>query len=620
MRKLWRFAVALVLLILLTATAFADESSVTGLRTDCVLESDGACTFTLTVELDFAPGTEGFSIPISPAAKDVTCSFPGYRLSNGTGYRLIQLDGKLSGPTELTVNYRVAETVTGTGDGQLLQLELLYPGWTCPIKGYEVHVQLPGSFSSMPTFLSGYYRDLIDNYMEISIHEGVIDAVLNEKQVLRDHEAMSMTLELPTDFFDLRFLAGKTVRTDRMLFLGLLALAVLYWLAFLRNLPLPPKRQAMPPEGGNAGLVPYLLTEQDPDLALMVVQWASLGYLTISRSRKGRIWLSRQIDMGNERKRFEGEVFQTLFSRGDHCDVRSAEFLKARRVAVEQGRGFWRSRVYSPKAGPTVVLRALALAAGFAICLACFDLWVASKSWRWFLIPPLSLLGTLCCWAVQQVGGFLLRRHSLRTALLAALSTVLLLLTGRKAGLTGMMGLNLLAQLAVGLLLRCGGRRTKGGIALGAELLGYRRYLLSASSGRLRSNLEADPQFFYRVLPFADALQVGRIFASGFDRTRLEDCDWLRWEGKELHTALGFYARYRRLMAGLRGERDPEAPRHVKSRQPPVSTRMEMPAPKPKERTGTAQPRPHGAASRPNGTRTRQNNARRSAGRTGDRR
>ena len=618
MRKLWRLAVGLILLVLLTGTVFADETSVTGLRTDCVLEPDGACTVTLTVELDFAPGTESFSIPISSAARDVTCSAAGYQLSSAAGCRLVQLSGTLSGATRIIVSYRVAETVTGTGNGQLLQLNLLYPGWVCPIKGYEVHVKLPGAFTAMPTFSSGYFGELIENYLEISIRDGVIDAHLNDKQVLRDHEAMSMTLELPADFFDLRFLAGKTVRTDRMLFLGFLALAALYWLVFLRNLPLLPKRQAMPPEGGNAGLVPYLLTERDPDRALMVVQWASLGYLTISRSRKGRIWLSRQIDMGNERKEFEGEVFRTLFSRGEQCDVRSAEFLKARRVAVEKGPQFWRSRVFSPKAGPTLVLRALALAAGFAICLACFDLWVASKSWRWFLILPLSLLGTLLCWAVQQLGGFLLRRHCFRTAFFAGLSAVLLLLFGRKAGLTGLMGLNLLAQLAIGLLLRCGGRRTKGGAALGSELLGYRRYLLSASSSRLRSNLEADPQFFYRVLPYADALQVGRIFASGFDRARLEDCDWLHWEGKPLHTALGFYARYRRLMAGLRGERDPDAPRRVKSRQPPVSTRMEMPASKRgegpnAERTNRSVPRT-GSASR------RSNNARRSAGRTGDRR
>lgn len=588
-RRLWILAVLLLTLALLAGTVFADETVVSELKTDCTVEKDGACTITMDLTIDLADGTESFSIPISSVATNLSCVGATYRLVGGTGCKLLRLTGISPGKLTLTVSYRLTETVTDNGKAQEFLVNLLYPYWDCRILRYEVTVRLPGKFESMPVFLSGYYGDLIDNYMEIGINDGVIHAVLNPKQTLQDHEAMSMRLELPEGFFDLRFLAGKTVRTDRMLFFALLFLAALYWLAFLRNLPLLPKRQAMPPEGGNPGEIPYVLTNRDPDLAMMVVQWASLGYLTISRSRKGRIWLSRQIDMDNERKSYEGEVFRTLFSRGDHCDVRSAEYLKARRIATERGKAFWRSRVYDPKGGPTAVLRVLALGAGLALCLACFDLWVASKSWRWLVILPLTLLGTAGCWAIQQLGGFLLRRHWLRTAALAALAGIFLLVSARSSGLLGLMVLNLAAQWLVGMLLRCGGRRTAAGAALGAELLGYRRYLLGASSGQTHANLAADPQFFYRILPFADALQVGRLFSSSFDRTRLEPCDWLHWEGKELHTALAFYVRYRRLLAGLRGERDPGAPRRVKSRQPPVSTRMEMPVSR--RRTDAAQPR-----------------------------
>ena len=55
---------------------------------------------------------------------------------------------------------------------------------------------------------------------------------------------------------------------------------------------------------------------------------------------------------------------------------------------------------------------------------------------------------------------------------------------------------------------------------------------------------------------------------------RLEECDWLHWEGKELRTAPAFLARYRRLMAGLRGERDPGIRRRNNRTQAPVSTRV----------------------------------------------
>ena len=304
MRKLFFAAISLLFLILLATAVSADGTAVTAMRTECDVEQDGACTVTLRFTAEFAPDSEGFAIPISPAARDIYCSAP-YTLRSGSGCKLLVLEGSWSGRSEFTVSYRLAETVTDDGSAQTFSIQLLYPAWTCPISGYEAELRLPGSFDAMPVFLSGYYGDLIDNYMEITIREGTVRAVLNAQQTLRDREAMSVSLRLPQDFFDLRFLAGKTVRVDRLLFLGLLLLAAAFWLIFLRNLPILPKRQAMPPEGGNAGEVPFLLTQRAPDLALMVVQWASLGYLTVSRSRKGRIWLTRQIDMDTERKQVE---------------------------------------------------------------------------------------------------------------------------------------------------------------------------------------------------------------------------------------------------------------------------------------------------------------------------
>lgn len=593
MERLWKLLRGALLAVLLLAglatAAWAQETAVSSMDTSCTVEQDGACTLTIQAVVDFAPDTQDFAIPISPAAKEISCTGAAWTLGSSEDYKLIRLTGPLSGRTTLTISYRLAETVSDDGKQQNFSVNLLYPAWSCPIQNYRVTARLPQAFEAMPVFLSGYYGDLIDNYMEITVTQGVIQAQLNSKQVLQDHEAMSLSLELPEGYFDLRFLAGKTVRIDRLLFLGFLALAALYWLAFLRNLPILPKRQAMPPEGSNPGELPYVLTERKPDLALMVVHWATLGYLTIHRTRKGRLYLNREIDMDTERKHFEGQIFDALFARGDQCDLRSAEYLKAKTLAREETVRYWQDRCFDPRGGSPAVLRVLVLAAGLALCLACFDLWVASKSWRWPVIVLLTLGGGAACLGLQQAGGLLLRRHPFRALGLALLSAALLFFVGRRTGFQKLMLLNLLAQLGVGLLLRCGGRRTREGAALASGLLGYRRYLFTASSQTLRGNLEADPQYFYRVLPYADALQVGRIFAVGFADARLEACDWLAWEGKTPHSALGFYRRYCRVMAGLRGERDPGR-RRRKPPKPsaPVSTRTR---PHPQRPTLVREPR-----------------------------
>ena len=578
MRRMLLAVFTVLLFGLLSTTVFADGTAVTAMTTDCDVEKDGACTLTLRFTVEFAPGAEHFAIPIAPEARDVSCSMP-YTLSSVDGWKLVELSGALSGQMEIAVSYRLPETVTDKGETHVFSVQLLYPAWTCPISGYDVTVRLPGSFESLPTFYSGYLGDNIENYLDISpVLQGTIHAVLNSRQTLQDHEAMSVSVELPSDFFDLRFLAGKTVKADRLLFAALLLMSALYWLLFLRNRLVFPKRQAMPPEGGNAGAIPFVLTGRSPELALMVVQWASLGYLSLTHTRTGHVQLNRQMDMDTERKSYECEIFYTLFSRGDLCDVRSAEYLKARRLARERPRQFLQKRIYDTKAGSIVILRLLAVLAGLALCLACFDVWIASKSWRWLAIIPLSLLGAFACRMLQELSGCLLRRHSFRTICLALLSAAFLIAAGKNGGMLTMMALNLLVQLAVGLLLRCGGRRTKSGAEQAAELLGYRRWLLAASRELLGLNLEADPQYFYRILPFADALRVGRAVAVTLGRTRLEPCDWLRWDGKTPRTAPAFFTRYERLMAALRGERvRGHRPKPAPARKRQVSTRVNSP-------------------------------------------
>ena len=52
---------------------------------------------------------------------------------------------------------------------------------------------------------------------------------------------------------------------------------------------------------------------------------------------------------------------------------------------------------------------------------------------------------------------------------------------------------------------------------------------------------------------------MDRIFTNSFERFQLELCDWLDWEGRPARMARTFYTRYVRLMAELRGEREPLA-------------------------------------------------------------
>ena len=558
-RTLWVLALTAGALWALCATVWAADTTVKSLHTDCTVAQDGSCDVVLTAEISFADGTQSFAIPVSAQGKNVSVSGYTFTRERAGDYTMLNLQSEtgFSGERQLVISYHLAETVLDKGDSQDFAVTLLYPAWPCAIERYDIMVTLPGSFEGFPTILSGYYGDLIDNYMDVQIRDGVITAVLNEKQTLQDHESMSLSLTLPEGFFDLRFLAGKTAPVDRLLFWMFLLLGLLYWAVFIRSRLVLASRQTMPPMGMGAGAVGYALTQSKADLALMLVEWAGLGYLTIHRTRKGRLFVQRQIDMGNERKPYEVAIFQTLFQRKDDCDVRSAEFQRAKDMAPVKTGDYYKDRLFSPRSGMPALLRLAGVLGGMALALAMLDVYLPPKSWRWFAIVPLTLLAGLSCMGLQQIGGASLKRHFLRSLLLALPCPIFYLVFARFTG-DGKLAFACVAyQILVGELLRLGGRRTRNGTSIAAELLGFRKYLATASLQTLQANLASDPQYYYKTLPYADALQVARLFTGTLDKTRLESCDWLVWEGKTPKTAPGFYARYLRLMAGLRGERPP---------------------------------------------------------------
>ena len=83
------------------------------------------------------------------------------------------------------------------------------------------------------------------------------------------------------------------------------------------------------------------------------------------------------------------------------------------------------------------------------------------------------------------------------------------------------------------------------------QVLGFRRFLLRVSPSHLAMRLQRDPQYFYKMLPYAEALGLGAQFAGKFAETELEACDWYD-EAKELpHQASGFYSRWKETMAML---------------------------------------------------------------------
>ena len=148
--------------------------------------------------------------------------------------------------------------------------------------------------------------------------------------------------------------------------------------------------------------------------------------------------------------------------------------------------------------------------------------------------------------------GSLFRRRRALALALGGLSAIALVIFGVLAGSLPYQLLSLLLQVFCAGTTLFGGRRTSAGEERLRRLLGLRRYLCRADSASLQRLTLQDPQYFYRMLPFAEEMGVGGRFVRCAAGLELEPCLWL--EGAAPRRAGDFFARYAAVCARLRGE------------------------------------------------------------------
>ena len=94
-----------------------------------------------------------------------------------------------------------------------------------------------------------------------------------------------------------------------------------------------------------------------------------------------------------------------------------------------------------------------------------------------------------------------------------------------------------LAQMLAGLAAAYGGRRSDLGRQHAGLILGLRHYLASISKDELDRIQENDPDFFFRMLPYAIAMGVDTRFAKLFGDQRIPQCSFFVTKDNRSRTA-----------------------------------------------------------------------------------
>ena len=522
-----RFFTILILLTLMAGLAIPANaaSAATHLRCVGTVNSDGTAQMTTTVTLHLDQSGEDLFFPLPGSATNITVN--GSRASGSLQNDVRQVNlrrivGKAVGDFTLTFTYSLKDLIV-TNEAGLLELQLpMLAGYAYPVEVLEFSITLPGPVDAKPAFVSGYHQANIEKDISCKVEGATITGL--SRAELKDHETLTMVLSVTEEMFPQKRIVPPDFETSNTLMLICTIAALLYWLLFLRNLPLWPHRRPTPPDGYIAGELHSVLHLQGADLSMMAFSWAQLGYLQIHMDPRGKVTLYKQMDMGNERGKFEQKCFRILFRNRSVVDTAGSYYVTACKQVAKLPANV-QSFVH-PKSGNIYVFRILACLAGLFWGIN-LSLWLsADAAMPWLSAFFLSVMCFVSSWFIHRWATALFRpeKRSLWIALgLAGFWLILSAMAGIFAdGIWAVLG-----QLMAGILAAMGGRRTYPGRQAMAEALGLRRYLRHLSRQKADAICLSNPDYFHQLAPYALDLGVDKRFARSFGKRPVNACPYI---------------------------------------------------------------------------------------------
>lgn len=519
MRKALLLFVAIVLLCAITLGVSADQIDHSGFYAT-VLE-DGSCQVSMTITLSMEKMDTTMRFPIPADASDVQLNGFGVGTYYSGTVQYVNLSSVL-GPEDttatFTLSYRAGQVVDGTGK---LTLPLL-SGFQLPISSFDFTVSFPGNVTNQPSFTSAYYQSNIESSMHWTVTGSTVTG--RTTALLNDYETLEMSLKLDSSLFSHRQTAFIDSEVDDRLMKGCLLLALLYWVIFMR-MGLPRfRRCSQPPQGYTAGHMRPILTLQGPDLSLMVLSWAQMGYVLLERKSSSKILIHRQMDMGNERSAYEQQIFSLLFKKKDVVDTGSLAYAVLcgkveKQISV--------SKVLTHKrSGNPLIFRLIILLINIFAGVNAGLALGSTASWQIIFLILFGILGLVLGNMIQNSaqGIFLYKPGTITKGILAAVIWVVpFYLCGKQS-----LGLRTaFYQFIAGILATYGGRRSADGTDALSQALGLLLSFLVPEKASFSIAKKVDPEYFHTMAPYALSFGADRLFAYRFGKERIPECPYL---------------------------------------------------------------------------------------------
>ena len=525
MRRIGSLLMILLCVCLLANMAFA-ATSATGVKTAAVVSANGQCQMSMTVTLHLDSPASNLTVALPKDAKNVSVNGTSVRTysspmdPNAVLADLSSLNGVM-GDYVLMFSYSLPDVLKTVEKELIMEIPLL-SGFEFPIDSMSFTVTMPGEVNAKPGFTSGVMQTSIESIIDCQVSGQMISGTLTRS--LQDRETITLRMTVDEEMFPGKLLIAREGNPEIIPMSICAGLALIYWIIFMRTLPVIRHRRTILIEGVTAGELGSRLTAAGSDLTMMVFTWAQLGYIRILLDKHGSVYLEKRMDMGNERDLFENRCFHALFARGNRIEATGKRYAQLCRQTAETVSGV--REMYTKLAGNIKIFRALFCGISL-FCGICFAMTITLSSvMRTIFAIVFVILGVATAWGIQD-GMYKIHVRGKVPVLVGFICIILWVVVGILSGQWLMGLITVLAQILGGLLAAYGGRRSELGRYNAGQILGVRHYLKHMTREEALRQLELNPDYFFEMLPYAIALGVDGKFAKAFTGIRIPECGYL---------------------------------------------------------------------------------------------
>lgn len=446
----------------------------------------------------------------------------------------------ITGPKTYHFTYTIQTRDLDLNGLQSFYMDIVGSGWSDTVEHVDFSITLPSAWPEKITFYGGAAGNDVPLNQKYTISGNTLRG--SYSQPIFEGQALTIKADLPAGYFD--FIPATDYSIPAILFTTLIGVLMLFaYFRYGRDEKSVETVEFNPIPGLSSAQVGFIFDGfvDSRDVLSLIIEWAAKGYLMITENSKSSFTLTKLNPIADTEIRAEKTLFNALFMGRDEVTNKELEntFYQHlqhaqadihRHFQGNKGRNIFRhdSTVIKFLLGflsmipPYLVLASL-------IYVKSFD----AGSALFFPLPVVaSGLFVTILYAIM-----LQKWRSLR--LVAKIGYVLPLILVGLIFIISIFGIFvwtggalwkfvlLIIVMFVNLnLVSIMDKRTRLGTEYLGRILGLKNFIAVAEKDRLEMLVAEDPEYFYKVLPYAYVLNVSDVWSKKFESIAIPQPSW----------------------------------------------------------------------------------------------